>query len=93
MSAALATFKRAHGVATHRKSGAGHRYPVMAFFEQITMKDGTVRSFTELAHEYSMATLTERCKIVEACDELTACQILAQINGIQWPADEPKRKQ
>ena len=90
---ALTTFKRTHGVATHRKSGAGHRYPVMAYFEQITMKDGTRRAFTELAHDYSMATLAMRDKVTEGADELSACKLLAERNGIPWPADEPKRKQ
>jgi hypothetical protein len=92
MSTALATFKRTHGVATHRLAGAGHRYAWMAYFERIKMKDGTVRWFNELANEYSMEMLTNRHKIAEACDEIAACQILAAHNGIPWPADEPKRK-
>jgi hypothetical protein len=92
MSTALATFKRTHGIATHRLAGAGHRYAWMAFFATITMKDGTRRAFTELAHEYSMATLAMRDKVAEGADEFEACQFLAKRNGIPWPADEPKRK-
>jgi hypothetical protein len=92
MSAALATFKRDNGVATHRLAGAGHRYPWMAFFARIRMKDGTVRWFNELANEYSMADLMRRNKIADADTELEACQFLAERNGIPWPADEPKRK-
>ena len=89
---ALATFKREHGVATHRLTGAGHRYPVMAYFATITMKDGTRRAFTELAHEYSMLELRRRDKVADADTELEACKLLAERNGIPWPADEPKRK-
>jgi hypothetical protein len=92
MSTALATFKRTCGVATHRKTGAGHRYPWMAFFATITMKDGTRRAFTELAHGYSMATLAMRGKVTEGADELSACKLLAERNGIPWPADEPKKR-
>jgi hypothetical protein len=89
---ALTTFKRTHGVATHRKSGAGHRYPWMAFFATITMKDGTRRGFADVAAEYSMAALEARNKVADADTELEACQFLAERNGIPWPADEPKRK-
>ena len=89
---ALTTFKRTHGVATHRKSGAGHRYPVMAYFATITMKDGTLRAFTELAHEYSMLELRRRDKVADADTELEACKLLAERNGIPWPADEPKKR-
>jgi hypothetical protein len=92
MSTALATFKRENGVATHRVTGAGHRYPWMAFFATITMRDGTRRAFTELAHEYSMATLAMRDKVTEGADELSACKLLAERNGIPWPADEPKKR-
>ena len=92
MSTALANFKRAHGVATHRVTGAGHRYPWMAFFATITMKDGTRRAFTEIAHEYSMAALIKRDKVSEGADELSACIALASANGIPWPADEPKKR-
>jgi len=92
MSTALATFKRENGVATHRLAGAGHRYAWMAFFERITMKDGTRRAFTELAHEYSMASLMRRDKVADDETELSACKLLAERNGIPWPADEPKRK-
>jgi hypothetical protein len=92
MSTALATFKRTHGVATHRLAGAGHRYAWMAFFATITMRDGTRRAFTELAHEYSMATLAMRDKVTEGADELSACKILAERNRIPWPADEPKKR-
>jgi hypothetical protein len=92
MSTALATFKRENSVATHRLAGAGHRYAWMAFFATVTMKDGTRRAFTELAHEYSMATLVMRDKVTEGADELSACKLLAERNGIPWPADEPKRK-
>ena len=93
MSTALATFKRTHGVATHRLAGAGHRYPWMAFFATITLRDGTRRAFTELAHEYSMLELRRRDKVADADTELEACKLLAERNGIPWPADEPKRKQ
>jgi hypothetical protein len=90
---ALATFKREHGVATHRLTGAGHRYPVMAYFATITMKDGTRRAFTELAHEYSMATLAMRDKVTEGADELSACKRLAERNNLDWPDEtKPKRK-
>jgi len=89
MSTALYTFKRTHGVATHRLAGAGHRYPVMAYFEQITMKDGTRRAFTELAHEYSMLELRRRDKVADADTELEACKLLAERNNLDWP-DEPK---
>ena len=89
---ALATFKRENGVATHRLAGAGHRYPWMAFFATITMKDGSRRAFTELAHEYSMLELRRRDKVADADTELEACKLLAERNGIPWPADEPKRK-
>ena len=88
----LATFKRENSVATYRLAGAGNRYPWMAFFATITMKDGTRRSFTELAHEYSMASLMRRDKVVDGADEESACRKLASLNGIPWPADEPKRK-
>jgi hypothetical protein len=91
MSTALATFKRDNGVATHRKTGAGHRYAWMAFFATVTMKDGTRRAFTELAHEYSMADLMRRNKVADAYTEEEACQFLAERNSIPWPADEPKR--
>ena len=93
MSTALATFKRTHGVATHRLAGAGHRYPWMAFFATITLRDGSRRAFTELAHEYSMLELRRRDKVADADTELEACKLLAERNGIPWPVDEPKRKQ
>ncbi len=89
---ALATFKRTHGVATHRLTGAGHRYAWMAFFATITLRDGTRRAFTELAHEYSMLELRRRDKVADADTELEACKLLAERNRIPWPADEPKRK-
>jgi hypothetical protein len=92
MSTALATFKLTHGVATHRLAGSGHRYPWMAFFATITLRDGSRRAFTELAHEYSMLELRRRDKVADADTELEACQVLAERNGIPWPADEPKRK-
>jgi len=92
MSAALATFKRDNGAATHRLAGAGHRYAWMAFFATITMRDGTRRAFTELAHEYSMADLMRRNKIADGETEIEACKFLAERNGISWPTDEPKRK-
>jgi hypothetical protein len=92
MSTALATFKRENGVATHRYTGAGHRYAVCAYFERIKMKDGTVRWFNELANEYSMAALEGRNKVTEGADELSACKILAERNGIPWPDDEPKKR-
>jgi hypothetical protein len=89
---ALATFKRTHGVATHRLTGAGHRYPWMAFFATITMKDGTRRGFADVAAEYSMLKLRRRDKVADADTELEACKLLAERNRIPWPADEPKRK-
>ena len=92
MSTALATFKRENSVATHRVTGAGHRYPWMAFFATIKMKDGTRRAFTELAHEYSMAALIKRDKVADGADELSAAMALASANGIPWPADEPKKR-
>ena len=92
MSTALDAFLRTHGVATHRKTGAGHRYQWMAYFEKITMKDGAVRSFIDLTHEYSMAKLEARGKFSEGDTEEEACKVLAKRNGIPWPADEPKRK-
>jgi hypothetical protein len=92
MSTALATFKKSHGVATHRLAGAGHRYPWMAFFATIICSDGRRRPFTELAAEYSMAALERRNKVTHGADELSACIALASANGIPWPADEPKRK-
>ena len=92
MSTALAAFKRAHGVATHRKTGAGHRYAWMAFFTTITMKDGTRRGFADVAAEYSMAALIGRNKVTHGDTEIEACQFLAERNSIPWPADEPKRK-
>jgi len=92
MSTALAIFKRTHGVATHRKAGAGHRYPWMAFFHRIRMKDGTVRWFSELANEYSMDTLECRNKVADADTEEEACKLLAKRNGFPWPADEPKKR-
>jgi len=81
---ALATFKRENGVATHRLAGAGHRYQWMAYFERITMKDGTRRAFTELAHEYSMADLMRRNKIADGVTEIEACKFLAERNGISF---------
>jgi len=92
MSAALATFKRAHGIATHRLAGAGHRYPWMAFFTTVTMDDGTRLGFAKAAAEFSMADLMRLTQIADADTELEACQFLAERNGIPWPADEPKRK-
>ena len=92
MSTALATFKRTHGVATHRKTGAGHRYPWMAFFTTVTMDDGTRLGFAKAAAEFSMADLMRLTQIADADTELEACQFLAERNGIPWPADEPKRK-
>jgi len=92
MSTALAIFKRDNGIATHRLAGAGHRYPWMAFFTTITMNDGTHRGFTDVAAEYSMAALIGRNKVVEREDELSACKILAERNGIPWPANEPKTR-
>ena len=92
MSTALATFKRAYGVATHRLAGAGHRYPWMAFFATITMRDGTRRSFADVSAEYSMAALEKRYKWADGDTEIEACQVLAERNGIPWPADEPKKR-
>ena len=92
MSTALATFKKSHGVATHRKAGAGHRSPWVAYFERITMKDGTVRWFSDLANEFSWDALKRRNKWADDETELGACMALAAANGILWPADEPKRK-
>jgi hypothetical protein len=92
MSTALATFKRENGVATHRMAGAGHRYAWMAFFSTITLKDGTRRGFADVAAEYSMAALIGRNKVTHGETELEACQFLAELNDIQWPADEPKKR-
>jgi hypothetical protein len=92
MSTALATFKRTHGVATHRLAGAGHRYPWMAFFTTITLRDGRRIGFAGVAAEYSMADLMRRNKIADGDTELEACQVLAERNSIPWPADEPKKR-
>ena len=92
MSTALATFKRENSVATHRLAGAGHRYAWMAFFATITMDDGTRLGFATAAAKLSMADLMCRNKVADADTELEACQVLAERNDIQWPADEPKRK-
>ena len=92
MSTALANFKRTHGVATHRLAGAGHRYPWMAFFATIQLKDGTRRAFTELAHAYSMADLMRRNKVADGLTETEACQFLAERNGIPWPGEEAKKR-
>jgi len=92
MSTALAIFKREHGVATHRKAGTGHCYPWMAFFATIMCSDGRRRPFTELAHDYSMASLMRRNKVADGETELEACQFLAERSGIPWPADEPKKR-
>jgi hypothetical protein len=92
MSTALATFKRENGVAAHRLAGAGRRYTWMAFFATITMRDGTRRGFADVAAEYSMAVLEARHKVADGVTELEACKLLAERNGIPWPADEPKRK-
>ena len=92
MSTALATFKRAHGVATHRLAGAGHRYAWMAFFTTIRLKGGARRAFTDVANEYSMADLMRRNKVADGDTEEEACQFLAERNGIPWPADEPKKR-
>ena len=89
---ALSVFKRTHGVATHRKAGAGHRYPWVAYFERISMKDGTVRWFNDLANEFSWDTLYRRSKWADDESELSACKLLAVRNGIPWPADEPKKR-
>jgi len=92
MSTALATFKRTHGVATHRKAGAGHRFPWMAFFTTVTMDDGTRLGFAKAAAEFSMVDLMRRNKVADADTELEACQFLAERNAIPWPADEPKKR-
>jgi hypothetical protein len=93
MSNALATFKRTHGVATHRKAGAGHRYPWMAFFSTITLRDGTRRAFTELAHEYSMLKLRRRDKVADADTELEAASYsLNAIASLGQPTN-PNAKQ
>jgi len=92
MSTALAAFKRDNGIATHRKAGAGHRYPWVAYFERVTMKDGTVRWFSDLANEFSWDALERRNKVVDGADELSACKLIAERNGIPWPANEPKKR-
>jgi len=92
MSTALATFKRTHGVATHRKTGAGHRYPWMAFFTTVTMDDGTRLGFAKAAAEFSMADLMRLTQIADGDTEEEACQFLAERNGIPWPANEPKTR-
>jgi len=90
---ALTTFKRTHGVATHRKSGAGHRSPWVAYFERITMKDGTVRWFSELVNEFSWDALRRRNKWADDETELSACKLLAERNNLDWPDEtKPKRK-
>ena len=91
MSTALANFKRTNGVATHRLAGAGHRYAWMAFFATITMNDGTRRGFADVAAEWTMAALEARHKVADGVTEIEACQVLAERNGIPWPADEPKK--
>ncbi len=91
MSTALAIFKRTHGVATHRKTGAGHRSPWVAYFERITMKDGTVRWFSDLVNEFSWDNLRQANKWADGDTELEACQFLAERNGIS-PAHEPKKR-
>jgi len=58
----------------------------------ITMRDGTRRAFTELAHEYSMEMLEARNKVADGLTEEEACQFLAERNGIPWPANEPKKR-
>jgi len=88
----LATFKRTYGVATHRKTGAGHRYPWMAFFTTVTMDDGTRLGFAKAAAEFSMADLMRRNDVADADTELEACQFLAERNSIPWPTDEPKKR-
>jgi hypothetical protein len=92
MSTALANFKRAYGVATHRLAGSGHRYPWMAFFATIKMNDGTHMGFAEVAAVYSMAALGARGQVNYGDTELEACQFLASYNGIPWPADEPEKR-
>ena len=92
MSTALAAFKRTHGVATHRKAGAGHRYPWMAFFTTVAMDDGTRLGFAKAAAEFSMVDLMRRNDVADADTELEACQFLAERNAIPWPADEPKKR-
>jgi hypothetical protein len=94
---ALATFKRTHGVVTYRysiraRTGNGMQYPVCAYFATIKMKNGTMRGFAELAHEFSWDALRRRNKWAEGADELSACKLLAERNGIPWPADEPKKR-
>jgi hypothetical protein len=91
-ASALSLFKKSHGVATHRKAGAGHRYPWVAYFERITMKDGTVRWFSDLANEFSWDALERRNKWADDETELSACKLLAECNRIPWPADEPKKR-
>ncbi len=91
MSTALALFKRDNGVATHRKTGAGHRFPWVAYFERITMKDGTVRWFSDLVNEFSWDNLRQANKWADGDTELEACQFLAERNGIS-PAHEPKKR-
>jgi hypothetical protein len=39
-----------------------------------------------------MAALEARNKVADGDTEIEACQVLAERNGIPWPADEPKRK-
>jgi len=92
MSAALATFKRTHGIATHRLAGAGHRYPWMAFFTTVTMDDGTRLGFAKAAAEFSMADLMRLTQIADGDTEEEACQFLAERNEIPWPAAEPKKR-
>ena len=92
MSAALAAFKRDNSVATHRVTGAGHRYPWMAFFTTVTMDDGTRLGFAKAAAKFSMADLMRLTQIADGDTEEEACKLLAKRNRIPWPADEPKTR-
>ena len=81
----LASWRTLHGVAVHECTGAGHRYPWLAFFVRIKCRDGTVRPFTELAAEYSFAALEARHKVAHGDDAEDACRELARLNGIEGP--------
>ena len=39
-----------------------------------------------------MAALEARNKVADGVTEIEACQVLAERNGIPWPADEPKKR-
>lgn len=91
----LGTWKSQHHVTVHQKRGGGHRFSHMAYFNTVTMKDGALRPFTELMHEFSMEALVARFKIAEGEDSLCACIELARLNGLPLPTEldvRPKKQ-